>query len=168
MELGADEPHAARMARTPVGRSSIAEALRARNMQILSEAIPSLVKRGSARLSRFIASRPNGVAAFPSPKKLAARLSVTGAEASPQLGISFRRERSVIYQPCTLCNIHYAEPQKIGTCERQHKLHGRIAALKHPAQRFRGVPSCDGEGKAQYQHYCDNISKHVKAYAKNQ
>ena len=72
---------------TPVGISSIAEALSARNIQI---ALLALCLSGFTALRRFIASSPKGVAALPSPKKFAARFSVTEAEASPASGIKRR------------------------------------------------------------------------------
>ena len=72
-------PAAFLIAITCVGRSSMAEALSAMNIHMSSDA---LGLSRFASFSSFIASSPNGVAALPSPRKLAARLSVMGATAA--------------------------------------------------------------------------------------
>ncbi len=78
------------MAITDVGSNSTAEEFSARNMQILFDAIPLFVCSPPPSYNFFMASKPKGVAALPSPKKFAARLRVMGAAAAPTFGISLR------------------------------------------------------------------------------
>ena len=73
MPAGSFDPRAARTATAPSGRMATPAALMARKSAIELVATPG---RGFSVFSSDIALSPNGVAAFPSPSMLAARLRI--------------------------------------------------------------------------------------------